>query len=162
MEAAVLLAGVEGHVMVTAAGSWSAKAFSRPCSLIVVPLPGWQLAAKLHQVPAAHANWRCAHSNMACADQHRTRHPHVIQTSQRRPRRWQGARQLVVVKVPAFSLGAKHKAGVEHGHSIHMGARSPMISITIYDVDELMQASTGVNAPRDMAGSCNACRRQLM
>jgi hypothetical protein len=97
-----------------------------------VALPSCKLPAQLHQMPAAHAE--LAHTaQVACAGQQRRRHPHGNRVCHRRPRRWQGASQPVVVKFPAFSQGGRteHRAGVTEGHSRCMGACPPMIGVII-------------------------------
>jgi hypothetical protein len=53
----------------------------------------------------------CTHSEVARAHQQRAQHPRGIQGSQCRPSRWQGARQLVVVKEPAFRRGGAQHTG---------------------------------------------------
>jgi hypothetical protein len=102
------------------AGSISANPFSWPaawcCPLAWLSASSWRHSCTrcLLHMPS------CAHSKVARADQQGARHPHVIQASQRRPLRWQGASQLVVVEVPA-SRCTEQRAGVNKSRNRCMG-----------------------------------------
>jgi hypothetical protein len=83
--------------------------------------PGWACSWQHSRTFQTLPHMTCfTHSNVARAGQQRGRHPHGNYASQRRPFRWQGARQLVVMKDPAFVQGRRTEQRVDFMHS-HRG-----------------------------------------